>query len=315
MATTPLPNRIRTRVPRNSARSSAVNVDFMGTGNSITLWRHRDFLKLWAGQTISELGSRVTREGLPLTAVLVLHAGPAQMGILAALGGLSVLAFGLSAGVWVDRLRRRPILVGTDLGRAALLSTIPLAAMWQALGMAQLYAVAALAGVLTVFFDVAYQTYLPSLVGQEQLLEGNTKLVASSTMAEIAGPGVTGVLVQLITAPIAILLDAISFLFSAAMVLWIRNPEPAPVRQEHEDFWIEALGGMKFIWRHPLLRPLAARSVTFFFSMGALGALYILYAIDVLHLQPAILGITIAIGGVGGTTGTVLSWPIVRRFG
>jgi predicted MFS family arabinose efflux permease len=287
----------------------------MRRGHSITLWRHRDFLKLWAGQTISELGSRITREGLPLTAVLVLHATPAQMGLLAALGGISVMLFGLVAGVWVDRLRRRPILIGTDLGRAVLLCTVPLAAMWHTLGMAQLYAIAALAGILTVFFDVAYQSYLPSLVGREQLIEGNTRLVMSSTAAEIAGPGMTGILVQLITAPFAILLDAISFLFSAAMLLLIRTPEPLPVRHGHDDLWQETLGGLQFIRRHPLLRPLAARSITLFFSGGAMGALYVLYAIDTLGLNPAMLGITIAMGGVGGTLGSLLSSRAVRRFG
>ncbi len=287
----------------------------MDTKKSITLWGHRDFRKLWAGQTISELGSRITREGLPYTALLVLHADPAQMGVLAALSGISVLIFGLAAGVWVERLRRRPILIGADVGRALILSTIPLAASWHWLSMAQLYAVAALAGVLTVFFDVANQTYLPSLVQPEQLLEGNTRLTFSSTAAEIVGPGMTGVLVQLITAPIAILLDAASFLFSALMVLLIRKPEPEPLHHQHQDLWTETLGGMQFIWAHPLLRPLAARSVTFFFFVGPMASLYILYAVDVLHLQPAALGIAIAMGGVGGTLGTVLSGYLVRRFG
>jgi len=124
------------------------------------LWAHRDFVKLWSGQTISELGSRITREGIPLTAVLVLHAGTVQMGFLSALGGAAVLVFGLVAGVWVDRLRRRPILIVADLGRAAILVTVPAAAVAGVLSMGQLYAVAALAGILTVFFDVAYQAYL-----------------------------------------------------------------------------------------------------------------------------------------------------------
>src|SRR5512136_3192584 len=128
------------------------------------LWRHADFVKLWAGQTVSELGSRITREGLPLAAVLTLGATPAQMGLLAAIGSAPVLLLGLVAGVWVDRLRRRPILIAADLGRAALLITIPIAALMGVLSIEQLYVVAALAGILTLFFDVAYQSYLPSLV-------------------------------------------------------------------------------------------------------------------------------------------------------
>lgn len=237
------------------------------------------------------------------------------MGLLAALSGISVLIFGLAAGVWVDRFRRRPILIGADMGRAALLCTIPVAATWHSLGMAQLYLVAALTGILTVFFDVAYQTYLPTLVGRDQLIEGNTRLMMSSTAAEIAGPGITGVLVQLITAPVAILLDAISFLFSAMTVALIGKSEPQPVRQAHEDLWLEALGGLRFIQRHPLLRPMAARSLLFFLSMGMMGSLYVLYAIRVLGLQPAALGITIAMGGVGGTLGALASSRLVKRFG
>jgi MFS family permease len=279
------------------------------------LWTNPDFVKLWTGQTISELGSRITREGIPLTAVLVLHAGTVQMGFLSALGGAAVLVFGLVAGVWVDRLRRRPILIAADLGRAAILVSVPAAAVAGVLAMGQLYAVAALAGVLTVFFDVAYQSYLPALVVREQILEGNSKLALSSSIAEIAGPGLTGVLVQLITAPIAILFDAISFLFSALMVVLIRKPEPPAIRREPEHLVAETLAGVRFIFGEPLLRALGLRSATTFFFMGFFGPLYILYAIEILHLRPAMLGIVIAMGGVGAMVGSVVAPRIVRRFG
>ena len=279
------------------------------------LWSNPDFVKLWSGQTISELGSRITREGIPLTAVLTLHAGTVQMGFLTALGGAAVLVFGLIAGVWVDRLRRRPILIAADLGRAAILASVPAAAVAGVLSMGQLYAVAALAGILTVFFDVAYQSYLPALVARDQILEGNSKLALSSSIAEIAGPGLTGVLVQLITAPIAILFDAVSFLFSALMVLLIRKPEPPPVRREPEHLVAETLAGLRFIFGDPSLRPLALRSATMFLSMGFLGPLYVLYAIQILHLRPAVLGVVIALGGVGAMVGSVLAPRLVRRFG
>ena len=279
------------------------------------LWANPDFVKLWSGQTISELGSRITREGIPLTAVLTLHAGTVQMGFLTALGGAAVLVFGLIAGVWVDRLRRRPILIAADLGRAAILASVPAAAVAGVLSMGQLYAVAALAGILTVFFDVAYQSYLPALVARDQILEGNSKLALSSSIAEIAGPGLTGVLVQLITAPIAILFDAVSFLFSALMVLLIRKPEPPPVRREPEHLVAETLAGLRFIFGDPSLRPLALRSATMFLSMGFLGPLYVLYAIQILHLRPAVLGVVIALGGVGAMVGSVLAPRLVRRFG
>lgn len=280
------------------------------------LWASRDFTALWAGQTISEMGSRITREGIPLTALLVLHAGALQMGLLAALGGAATLAFGLLAGVWVDRLRRRPILIGADLGRAALLASIPAAAAAGALRMGQLYAVAALAGTLTVFFDVAYQSYLPSLVPREQLVEGNSKLALSSSLAEIIGPGMTGVLVQLITAPIAILFDAVSFVISALSVVTIRKPEPAPAwRGEPEGRWTEMAAGLRFIFAEPLLRALGLRSATAFLCHGFMGSLYMLYAIDVLRISPALLGVVIALGGVGAMVGSLLAEPVARRLG
>jgi Na+/melibiose symporter-like transporter len=284
--------------------------------NSITLWRNRNFVKLWIGQTVSQLGSRITREGLPFTALKVLNAGPAQMGMLNGLSGVVVLLFGLSAGVWGDRLRRRPILIATDLGRAALLSLVPLAAFWHALRMWHLYAIGALAGVLTLFFDVAYQSYLPSLVDGGQLVEGNAKLMLSSTVAEIAGPSLTGLLVQLITAPIAILFDALSFVFSAVMVWSIRAPEVKAEPKRHAGgVWAEATAGMEFIAGNPILRPLACRAMMAYFFFGFLGPLYVLYAIDYLKLTPFELGLTIAMGGVGGTIGSTLSARVVRWLG
>jgi len=168
-----------------------------------SLWRDPDFLKLWAGQAVSQIGSWITLVGLPLTAVLVLGASPLQMGLLSGAGAAAVLVFGLFAGAWADRLRRRPILIAADLGRAAVLGTIPLAVTLHRLTMGHLYLVAAASAVLTVFFDVSYQAYLPALVSRENILEGNSKLALTDSIAGIAGPGLTGVLVQAITAPIA----------------------------------------------------------------------------------------------------------------
>ena len=220
-----------------------------------SLWRHPDFLKLWTGQTISELGSRITREGLPLTAVLVLGAQPAQMGFLAATGAASVLLFGLLAGVWADRIKRRPIMIASDLLRAALLVTIPAAAFAHRISMPQLYVVIALTGFCTVFFDVAYQSYLPSLVEREELLDGNSKLAQSNAIAEVAGPSLTGVLVQTITAPAAILFDALSFVISALSVWLIRKPEPASKPSpEHTHFLEETIAGLCFVFAQPVLK-------------------------------------------------------------
>jgi MFS family permease len=278
------------------------------------LWANPDFLKVWTGQTISELGSRITREGIPLTALLVLHAGAAQMGLLSALGGAAALVFGLVAGVWVDRVRRRPILIAADLGRAAVLASIPAAALAGALGMGQLYAVVAAAGVLTVFFDVAYQSYLPALVERDQILVGNSRLALSTSLAEIAGPGLTGFLVQLITAPIAILFDAISFLISAVLMAGIRRREPPPERPPPQRLLAEALAGLRWIWADPVLRAIGLRSATAWVFHGFMGSLYLLYPIQILRLSPAVLGLVIATGGAGALAGAWLAPRIERRF-
>jgi MFS family permease len=285
-----------------------------GSPSARGLWASPDFLKLWTGQTISGLGSRITREGIPLTALLVLHAGAAQMGLLSALGGAAVLVFGLVAGIWADRVRRRPILIAADLGRAAVLASIPAAAIAGVLGMGQLYAVAAVAGVMTVFFDVAYQAYLPALVERNQILEGNSKLALSSSIAEIAGPGLTGFLVQLITAPIAILFDAVSFLISALLVMGIRRREAPPARQPPEHLLAEALAGLRRIFADPVLRAIGLRSATAWVFHGFLGSLYMLYAIDILRLSPAVLGLVIATGGAGAMAGAYLAPRVERRF-
>jgi MFS family permease len=280
-----------------------------------TLWRHPDFLELWIGQTISEVGSRISRDGLPLTAVLVLGASPAQMGVLLAIGTSATLLFGLGVGVLVDRLRRRPVLIAADLGRALVLGWVPLAFVMKILSLPQLYAVAALTGVLTVFFDVAYQSYLPTLVERTHVLEGNRKLGLSSSTAEIVGPGLTGVLIQLITAPVAILFDAISYLFSAGSVALIRKPEPAPKPRADVHVWTEIRAGGRFLAQHPLLRALGRRSATYYFFNGFVASLYSLYAIRELHMRPAVLGLAIAVGGVGNLIGALVSERVVRRFG
>jgi predicted MFS family arabinose efflux permease len=252
---------------------------------------------------------------LPLTAVIVLGATPAQMGILSATGGASVLLFSLWAGLIVDRVRRRPVMIAADIGRALLLSMIPVLALMHVLSIAHLIAIAACAGILTVLFDVAYQSYLPSLVGRDNLFEGNRLLSISSSTAEILGPSLTGVLVQLITAPIAILIDALSFLVSAVSIWFIRAPEPPAHVAPHERLRDEILGGLKVILAHPLLRALFFRSIVAFLSMGlGLFTYYVLFAIQVLHFKPASLGVAIALGGAGSLIGGLLSTRISKRL-
>ncbi len=247
--------------------------------------------------------------------MLVLGATPADMGVLTAIGASAMLVFSLLAGVWVDRLRRRPVMIAADLGRAALLATIPLAAALHRLSMAQVYVVVALAGTLTVFFDVAYQSLVPALVTRERLLDSNSKLAATSAAAEVAGPGITGILVQTITAPLAILLDAASFIFSAIMVWSIRSKEPAPEPQPRENVWAEASAGLRFLNTQPLLRAIARWSVFANFFHSMVGPLYVLYAIRNLSLSPARLGLVIAMGGAGSLAGSALAPRIGRALG
>jgi len=280
------------------------------------LWRHADFMKLWSGQTISELGSRITRDGLPLVALLVLGASPLQMGVITALGSLVVLLISLPAGAWVDRLRRKPIMLVADIGRALIIAVVPIAALTQQLRLEQLYLVVAVNGGLTVLFNAAYEAYLPSLISRENLVEGNSKLALSSSLAEVLGPGLAGFLVQLFTAPIALALDAASFLASIASLVLIRTPEPPPAAIETRRHLVhEIVEGVRWVWADRRLRALALAGGTRSFFGNFIGVLYSLYAIRVLGLDAAALGVTIAMGGVGSLVGAAMADRAANRFG
>jgi predicted MFS family arabinose efflux permease len=279
------------------------------------LWRESDFLKLWAGQSVSQIGSWITLVGLPLIAAQMLNATPLDMGILSGAGAAAILLFGLFAGAWADRLRRRPILIWADLGRAAVLGTVPLAALAGRLTMSHLYAVAAASAALTVLFDVSYQAYLPSLVSAENLLEGNSKLALSESIAGVVGPGLTGILVAAITAPMAILFDAISFAWSALSVWLIRKPEPRPKLRAAPHMGREIVEGLRASWNEPILRTLLLRAATAAAFVGFGGSLYILFAVRELKIGAALLGVIIAVGGCSGVLGAVAAKRLVRRFG
>jgi MFS family permease len=280
------------------------------------LWRHGDFLKLWSGEAISLFGSQITLLALPLTAVLVLGATPAEMGILGAVEFAPFLFLSLFAGVWVDRMRRRPILISADLGRALLLFSIPLAYWLGLLRMEYLYVVALFTGVLTVFFDVAYQAYLPSLVERDQLVEGNSKLEVSRSVAQIAGPGLAGSLIQLVTAPIAIVLDAVSFLASAFCLSLIRKPEPQEARPtQKRSIWKEIGEGLGVVLGNRLLRSIAGCTGTSNLFSNITQAVFTIYVIRELKLEPAILGLIFAVGSIGALVGALVSGWLAQRFG
>ena len=228
--------------------------------------------------------------------MLVLGASGSDMGWLLAVESAPVLLVGIFAGVWVDRVRRRPVLIGADLGRAGLLSCIPILAALGALRIEHLFVVAATTGVLTVVFDVAYRSFVPDLVGREGVLEANSRLATIEAVAEITTPGLTGALVQVVAAPLAILLDAVSFVGSALCVLGIRQPEPARLpRAARRDVWSEIAEGLRAVAGSPTLRTLAGwEALRNFFGMF-IGALYVLFGLRELGLSPVLLGITVGL--------------------
>lgn len=275
-----------------------------------------EFMKLWLGQTISEFGSRISRAGISLIAVITLTASPNQMGLLTAAASVPVLLFGLFAGVWVDRLRRRPILIAMDLGRMALLLTIPAAALTGHLSMGLLYVVLAALSVMGLIFQNAYHAYLPSLVEREHVVEANSRLSTSDSLAEIGGPAIAGVLIQAISAPIAMIFDALSFLVSAISTSLIRKPEPPPKpRAVGGSVWREIGEGIRTVAGNPLLRTLAVTFALRSFFGNFYGTLYDIFGIRDLGLTPSILGFAIAAGGVGALIGALLSSRLEKRFG
>ncbi|MDP9351193.1 MAG: MFS transporter [Chloroflexota bacterium] len=280
------------------------------------LWRHPDFRKFWAGRTVSMFGSQITTIALPLVAVVTLGASPAEMATLYAAGYTPPILVGLLAGVWVDRLRRRPLMVLSDVGRAALLALVPLAGVLGLLRIELLLAVAFLVGVLGVLGDAADNAYLPSLVGREHLVEANAKLEASSSVARIAGPGIGGLLVQLLSAPVAVAMDAVSFLASALSLGLIRKAEPPPPPpHERRPLRIEIVEGLRSLLGNPVLRAFLASSVTFDLAWNALFALYFVYVTRELGLPAGAYGLIFGVGSVGSMVGALLAGPVARRLG
>jgi MFS family permease len=284
------------------------------------LWRHRAFMTLWTGQTISVFGSYVGGFALDLTAIIVLKAAPTQMTLLLAAGLLPGLLLGLVAGVWVDRLPHRPLLIGADVGRALVLATIPIAALLRHLRIEHLYLAALLMSALTVVFEVAYRSYLPSLISREELVEGNSKLQASASAAEFAGFGVSGLLVQTLTAPLALLIDACSFLVSALAVAAIgpassTRDELRAAPEGVSTTWSEIAQGLRFVIGDAVVRSVAATSGTLSLFWGMIGVVIMLYVIRGLHLAPALLGPIFALGGVSALFGAAAAPRIVERWG
>ena len=288
----------------------------MPTAPTGSLWWEPNFARLWAGQTVSQLGSQITFLALPLTAILVLDAGPAETGLLTAAGALPALLVGLHAGVMVDRRQRLPILIGGDLGRAALLALVPLAWATDRLSIGLLVAVVALVGLLTLVFDVAYQALLPAIVPRERLVEGNAKLELSVTAAQIAGPPLAGGLIRLLTAPVAIAVDALSFVLSGVLLSGIRVKERIARSPAHDRRIGAEIGeGLRLVVGDGRLRAIAgARGLLELFN-AMLEAVFLLYLVRALGLGPGLIGAIFAVGSAGFALGALLPARAAGRFG
>ena len=279
------------------------------------LWHHLDFRRLWIGESVSQFGTAISQLALPLVAITVVHASTFQVGLLTAVETLAFLVVGLPAGAWVDRMRFRRVLVVNDLVRALALGSIPLVAVLGDLTIGQLYAVALTVGISTVFFDVAYQSYLPELIDRTTLVEGNAKLQGSESVAQIAGPSVGGLLIQVMTAPYAVLLDSLSFLWSAAWVGSITVRPAKPTRAPDRHLGREIVEGLRFVVGDRRLRSIAAcTGLSNLFSTMAFAVVYILLARE-LRLSAGIIGLISATSAVGGVAGSLVATRIARRLG
>lgn len=281
-----------------------------------SLWRHRNFMYLWGGQAVSEVGSQVTFIALPLLAVVTLHATTFEAALLEAAGSAAFLLVALQAGSLVDRWRKKRIMVWSDLLRGVLLATIPLAQLAGVLTLAQLYVVALLISTLTVFFDVAYQSYLPILVAEDQLVDGNSKIGGSQAFGRVAGPSVGGTLVGTVGAAYAVAVDVLSYAVSTALTARIRDPEPVPdPRPAGTRLRTEIREGLAFVLRHPVLSKVVACTATFNFFSNMSGAVEVVFLVRVLDASGGVIGAVFALGALGGLTGAVLARRLAARVG
>jgi len=280
-----------------------------------SLWRHRDFRHLWASETVSQVGTQITLVALPVLAVTILHATPFQMGVLTALETVAFLVIGLPAGAWVDRWRRNRVLVTGDLVRAVALGTLPVAWALDVLSLPQLFVVATVTGTATVFFDVAWQSYLPNLVAPRQVVDGNAKLSASMEVARVAGPGITGVLLRVLGAPLLISFDAVSYLLSALFIGGIRHTDTVPDRAGRRKLRTEIAEGLSFVVRHPLLRRIVACTGIFNLFSAMTFALLVLFVLRTLGLSASTLGFVFSVGAVGGIIGAATAARFARAVG
>jgi MFS family permease len=281
-----------------------------------SLFRSADFRLLLIGQTTSQLGAQISGVAIPLLAVLELQASAFEVGLIAASSTVAFAVIGLPAGAWVDSWRRRPILVSSDLVRMVLLATIPVAALLGVLSIAQLVVVSLLTGFARVFFDVAYQSYLPSVIGKDRVLAGNSAMEMIRASGQVVGPGLGGVLVALLGAASVVLIQAVTFAVSAASLLGIRRREPPLSRSaERPRLVAQIREGITFVGRNRILRATAITSAASNFSFAVASAVTFIFLARTLQLSPAVIGIVVAAGSVTVMLGAALTPRLSRRLG
>lgn len=282
---------------------------------------NRDFRKLWAGESVSLTGTQITQLAFPLVAILSLHAGVFQVGLLNATRYAPVAVFSLLAGIWLDRRRRRPVLIGADLACATFIGLIPLCSVLGVLSMWVLCVAALLAGTAQVFFDIGALAYLPELVSRRHLASANSKMQISYSVAGIAGPSLGGLLIGVLTAPVTLTVNAVTYLFSAVMLLAIRKPEPDPRGTDRQTGEAApsrrsmVAEGLRAVFGNRMLRPLLAQSSMFNFCFNALLTIFVVYAIRRVGLTSAELGVVIGAGAVAALIGALATTRITRVLG
>jgi MFS family permease len=280
------------------------------------LWRHRDFLRLWAAQAVSAFGARITRTALPIIAVETLHAPEATVAALVAVNLLPSIILSLFAGGYVDRGRKRRIMIGSDIARAGIIATLTIAWAADGLVMPHVVAVGMLVGAASALFTIADAAYLPSLIAPHQLAEGNAKLQTTEAIAEVSGPASAGLLIAALGAPLAVIINAATYVWSAVMLGRIRGVDEVPPPTVERASVVEDLRiGLRAIFGHELVRPTVIASAFALFAGGFFATLYTLYCFRVLQLDESTFGIVIAMGGIGAVIGSQIARPIARALG
>ncbi|QOR71727.1 MFS transporter [Ruania alkalisoli] len=280
-----------------------------------SLWRHRDFRHLWAGDAFGQLGAQLTSIALPVLAVQILTATEWQMGLLSAAGMAAFLLIGLPTGAWVDRMHKRRVLIGADLLRAIVLVVVVLAALTDHASMPLLYAAAFALGGATVFFDVAHQSYIPSLVGMDHVVEGNSKLQATASAARMSGPAIGGNLLRWFTPGTVIGINAVGYLISAVFVWRIKARETLPRREDRRPLAVEIREGLGFVFSERLLIRMVACTALGNLFWGIVAALEALYILRTLGQSEATMGLILSGASIGGLLGAVSGERVITWIG